>query len=177
MALGRGEDGAGVKPEDLGLNSFIHSFPTPNGGTVRGLVDGKGNPLAFCRWPCFNPALNPNGQPLSGANNDPTDPSGLLVSTTWQATGGYTLFQQYCHPVPVHTAGKEATTYRLFPLIASAGDDGVLGLDKEPLSSPNPPALGPAPVTYFFGVLPPASNGPTGPYWKDNLYPTLAPPQ
>ncbi len=142
LALGRAEDGAGVKPETLGLNSFVHSYPTPSGGTIPGLVDGWGQPLAFCRWPCFSPVLNPGSQPLSGDKNDPVDPSGLLVSTTWQSTGGYATFQAFCHPVPPHAAGQEATTYRLFPLIASEGPDKVLGLDKEPLSAVNPPVLG-----------------------------------
>ncbi len=181
MALGRAEDGAGVKPETLGLNSFIHSFPTPSGGTIPALVDGWGQPLAFCRWPCYSPVLNPNSQPLSGDKNDPVDPSGLLVSTTWQSTGGYATFQTYCHPVPAHAAGTEAMTYRLFPLIASEGPDKVLGLDKEPLALPlaKPPTLGPAPVTYYFGPLPANQNlpAPNPTYSFDDLYPTLAPAQ
>ena len=171
---GPAEDGAGVKPETLGLNSFVHSYPTPSGGTIPGLVDGWGQPLAFCRWPCFSPVLNPGSQPLSGDKNDPVDPSGLLVSTTWQSTGGYATFQAFCHPVPPHAAGQEATTYRLFPLIASEGPDKVLGLDKEPLSAVNPPVLGAAPVTYYFAPLA-ANQG--GPYAADDLYPTLAPAQ
>ena len=196
MALQRGEDGGGVTPEVLGPSSFIHNFPAPT-GTIPALVDGWGNPLRFCRWPVGSPVLNPNGQPQAGDNNDPTDPSGLLVSPTWQQTNGYSLFQQYCHPVPQHAAGTQATTYRIYPLIASAGPDGVLGLDKEPFAAGIPAVLSPAqiimaqqqalnglatgnpptlslspPLSYYFSPLPTG-----GSYAADDLYPTLAPVQ
>ncbi len=142
-------------------------------------MDGWGKPLAFCRWPVGSTVLNPTG-PMKGDNNDPIDPSGLLESPSWQGTSGYNLFvNQYGHPLGNPPQGNnDATSYRIFPLIASAGSDGVLGLDKEPLSVVTPPTLGPAPVRYFFAPLPPSQNGPNGvPYWTDDLYPTLAPAQ
>ena len=155
MALGRSEDGGGVRPEDIGVNSFIHDFgPTPSGGTVKGLIDGWGQPLAFCRWPVNSVVLNPpNGQPLSKANNDAVDPSGCLESQAWQSSGGYTLFLQYCHAVGQPPQGnQDATSYRVFPLIASPGPDKVLGLN---------------PITF-------ARQAATA---DDDLYPTLASPQ
>ena len=165
LALQRGVDGNGVKPEDLGVSSFVHNYPTPNGGTIQGLVDGWGNPLRFCRWPVYSTQLNPGGQPQAGDNNDPVDPSGLLESTSWQQTAGYTWFVQTCHPVPQHPAGQAATSYRVYPLIVSAGPDGKLGLDKEP-PPPTPP-----PLSYYFATLPANQGGAAA---ADNLYPTLA---
>lgn len=156
LALQRGEDGAGVSPETLGINSFIANYATPNGQSIQGLVDGWHNPIQFCRWPVNSTVLNPGGAAQSGDKNDPDDPSGLLVSTTWQTApgnpNGYTQFQTYCHPVPMHTAGQEATTYRIYPLIASPGPDGQLGLN---------------PITFQTTNAAQAA---------DNLYPTLAPP-
>ena len=58
------QDGNGVKLEDLGVNSSLHDFgPTPNGQTVKGLVDGWGKPIVFVRWPVYLNApstLNPS---------------------------------------------------------------------------------------------------------------------
>ena len=74
MALQRGMDGNGVKLEDLGVNSSLHDFgPTPMNQTVKGLVDGWGNPLVFVRWPVYLNATNPQnpgnygGYGLTGA--------------------------------------------------------------------------------------------------------------
>jgi len=192
LALQRSEDGKGVKIEDLGVSSFIQQFQTPiPGKTIPALVDGWGNPLRFCRWPVGSTQLNPPNvaDPAhpghlnnpSGAhwgdNNDPADPSGLLAAPAWQsAFAGQ--FAAVCHPLYMNTPGQEAYSYRVFPLVASAGPDGILGLDKEPLSSVNPPTLSPAPPQmYFFAVLQPANppNGP-GQFAADNLYPTIAPP-
>ena len=138
MALQRGKDGGGVTLEDLGVNSFIHDYrPTPSGGTIQGLVDGWGNPIVFCRWPVYSTVLNPNGQPLARRQQRPrrSQRTSGIGDVAAKHADGYGLFQQYCHPVPAHTAA-EPTTYRIFPLIASAGPDGVLGLDKEPLRFP-----------------------------------------
>jgi len=126
MALSRGTNGGGLPPEMLGSGT-VKTYTTPNGKTVQGLVDGWGNPIVFCRWPVFSTYLNPNGAPQAGNKNDPVDPSGLLISTTWQATGGYTNFQNALHPVPKHTG--TAMTYRVYPLIVSAGPDQALGLN------------------------------------------------
>jgi prepilin-type N-terminal cleavage/methylation domain-containing protein len=185
-ALQRGGEGGGVKIEDLGVTSFIHDFgPTPNGQTVKGLIDGWSNPLRFCRWPTNSTFLNPGGLPQLGDNNDSGDASGLLESASWQISGSpagknLALFLQYCHPVgqppkPAAVPPKDATSYRIFPLVVSAGPDGFLGLDKEPFQLPltNPPQLSPAPpLSYYFGALA-ANQG--GTFAADDLYPTLAP--
>ena len=137
MALGRGEDGGGVKPEDLGVNSFIHNFPTPNGGTIPGLVDGWGKPLAFCRWPVFSPPLNPGGLPQAGDNNDPVDPSGLLVSTTWQGTGGYAPVPAVLPPGAGACGQHGSDDLPHLPADrVGRGRTAWLGLDKEPLITP-----------------------------------------
>ena len=150
LALERSTDGNGVSPETLGVNSFISNFATPSGQTIQGLVDGWHTPLAFCRWPVNSVVLNPSG-PQPGDKNDPDDPSGLLVSTSWQNTPypnmpsitDLAAFMQFCHPVPQHTAGQEATTFRIYPLIVSAGPDNKLGLDKDVNA-----------LTYTFATLP-----------------------
>ncbi len=174
MALSRGTKGGGLPPEILGSSSTVKGFTTPNGMSVNALVDGWGHPLAFCRWPCLSTYMNPNGQPQAGNKNDPIDPDGLLISPTWQGTQGYTWFTNPSigHPVPAH--GNTGTTYRIYPLIASAGLDGVLGLDKEPLSSLSPPTLGAAPVSYYFA---PSSAAQGGNFANDDVYPVLAPAQ
>jgi hypothetical protein len=128
--------------------------------------------------------------PQFGDNNDPDDPSGLLESTTWQGTVGFTQFQFMCHPLVQHFANTEAKTYRIYPLIVSAGPPdtiiasvalpakGRLGLDKEPLGPPPAYALPPnnssgEPPQYYFGVL----AGPQGGFAANNIYPTLASPK
>jgi prepilin-type N-terminal cleavage/methylation domain-containing protein len=152
LALQRGEDGNSLKVEDLGVASFIGSFgPSPNGQMMPGLLDGWRHALVFSRWPVNSTVLNPGGLPQAKNNNDASDPTGLLQSTTWQGTGGYALFQQYCHAVPPHAANTEATSYRIFPMVASAGPDGKLGL--------NP---------FTFAVTAPNDAA-------DNLYPNLFP--
>ena len=215
-ALQRGESGSALKESDIGTGSLKDfgliptsakdpsSGQTPNGalglptGSVKGLVDNWGTPLAFCRWPVYSLQLNPAPTknpppppaapgvyyPQNGDNNDPDDPSGLLESTTWQATGGFTLFQQLCHPLVPHTAGTEAQTYRIFPLIVSAGPDRRLGLDKEPVTAagvgPAYYAIGTQPAQYYFGVQTGLQSSPQvapGSLSLDNIYPTLATPK
>jgi prepilin-type N-terminal cleavage/methylation domain-containing protein len=186
LALQRGEDGPALKESDIGTGSLKDfgqialnpkdpsSGPTPLQLPIKGLVDGWGTPLDFCRWPLNSPLLNPNGQPQSGDNNDSDDPSGLLESAAWQTMSGGTLFtqfQQFCHPVPQHTASTEAKSFRVYPLIVSAGPDKRLGLDKEPVGTTAPfPLQFPQPSPYFFAV----QAAPFDQLAKDNIYPQLS---
>jgi len=186
-ALQRGEDSQALKESDFGTGSLkdFGQLPlnaqNPSSGTtpsnpplaVKGLVDDWGTPLAFCRWPVNSTQLNPAGaQP--GDKNDSDDPSGLLESTTWQALNGGSNFNQvqaWCHPLVAHTAGAEAQTFRIYPLIVSAGPDKVLGLDPTTTNGTVP--LLPA-GTGYFATLPPTPQGKGA---ADNIYPQLASPK
>jgi hypothetical protein len=97
--------------------------PTAPNSTVKYIVDDWKTPIAFFRWPYSNTDLNPGGN--RNQNNDLEDPEGLLTMGGWN-TG---VFTQLCHPVN--------TSYRLDPTMASAGRDGVFGLDS--LDSQQPP--------------------------------------
>jgi hypothetical protein len=167
-ALQRGEDGPALKESDFGTGSLKDFGPTQNipPQTVKGLIDDWGTPLAFCRWPVNSTQLNPTGAQL-GDKNDSDDPSGLLESSTWQTSGGLSWFQQYCHPLVAHAAGTEASTYRIYPLIVSAGPNKKLGLDTTTTTGtlPLPPA-----GTGYFATLSAADAA-------DNLYPALASPK
>jgi prepilin-type N-terminal cleavage/methylation domain-containing protein len=166
-ALQRGESGTAIKESDFGTGS-LKDFVLPNGQTVKGLVDDWGMPLYFCRWPVFstqvNPPVPPNpailvGVPQSGNRNDADDPIGLLESTAWRTSGtpaGFNLnqFLNWCHPLAPPTAAGEPQTFRVYPLIVSAGADRVLGLN---------------PNNYFATLSTTAA--------ADNIYPKLASPK
>ena len=160
MALQRGMDGNGIKMEDLGVNSSLHDFgPTPNGQTVKGLVDGWGKPLVFVRWPVYLNATNAQNPGnygsygLTGAPqakfNDPGDPTGLLASPSWQGTApsysaAFQWFTTNVHGLAPHAANTEPTTYRIVPIIASAGQNNALGFNPLGVTLPSPaPATAP----------------------------------
>jgi prepilin-type N-terminal cleavage/methylation domain-containing protein len=142
MALERAPSGGGVSTETLGIGTNITGFTLPGGQQVNVLVDAWKSPLVFCRWPSGSTELNPNG--ATAGRNDPGDPQGLLSNPAWANTAGAQTFANFCHPV---VAGK---SYKLAPMIASAGPDKKLGLDPKTLAE-----------------LP-------GPDAKDNLYSTSA---
>jgi prepilin-type N-terminal cleavage/methylation domain-containing protein len=161
-ALQRGEDGPALKESDFGTGS-LKDFPvTVNPGqTVKGLVDDWGTPLAFCRWPVNSTVVNPGGA-QSGDKNDSDDPTGLLEATNWEMSGASlsanaVQFVNWCHPLALHPANTKAQTFRIYPLIVSAGPDKVLCLDP----------------TNFFATLPATNKGSAA----DNLYPALASPK
>jgi prepilin-type N-terminal cleavage/methylation domain-containing protein len=190
-ALQRGEDGNALQESDIGTSS-LKDFPlviNPN-QTVKGLVDNWGTPLAFCRWCLINPPVPPNTIPTTnlanGDNNDSDDPTGLLESPAWQGSGtNFIQFQQTFHPLAQRMAGQPVKTYRVYPLVVSAGPTGAiiasvgqpakgrLGLDKEPLAAP--PGLAPMlePMQYNFAVL----AGPQGGFAANIIYPQLASPK
>jgi prepilin-type N-terminal cleavage/methylation domain-containing protein len=209
LALQRGEDGPALQESDIGTGSLkdfgqtpplakdpSSGFtPLPNHPPIKGLVDNWGTPLAFCRWPVYSLVLNPAPPntpnppappappgvyyPQPGDNNDSDDPSGLLESSTWQATAGFGQFQNLCHPLVPHPPTNPPTraqTYRITPLIVSAGPDRRLGLDKEPVGFGPVFALTAQPAQYFFGVQSGLPGAP-GSLSNDNIYPTLASPK
>jgi prepilin-type N-terminal cleavage/methylation domain-containing protein len=126
MALQR-KIGGGVEAEDLG-STATKEFTLANGKPIKALVDGYGNPLAFCRWPTGSTQLNPNGA-FDGANNDPGDPEGTLTVATWlNNTTLRNQFQTLCHAVP-NRKNSLPQSFKLVPIVASPGSDGKLGLD------------------------------------------------
>jgi prepilin-type N-terminal cleavage/methylation domain-containing protein len=147
MALERAPGGGGVKMEDLGVGSVTATRTLPGGQEVNCLVDDWKSPLLFCRWPTGSPELNPNG-PAAG-RNDPGDPEGLLNVPGWLATPAARYFRSYCHDLPARAATAGPTSYKLAPILASAGPDTVPDLD-------------------------PRTFAPQGPGANDNLYSTSA---
>ena len=86
----------------------------------------------------------------------PSIPADFWNRLSWQRDPGWVhpVRAAYCHPLGQPPAGgKDATSYRIFPLIASSGPDMLLGLNPTTFATTN--------------------AGQTA----DNLYPTLAPAQ
>ena len=79
----------------------------------------------------------PIPNPPNPAYNDPGDPTGLLASTSWQNSAGFTWFTQTCHGLAAHPSG-EPQTYKIFPIIASGGANNVLGFNPNAVTFPNP---------------------------------------
>jgi hypothetical protein len=134
MALERSPGSAGVKAEDLGGTASL-ALP---GGEARYLVDAWKTPLAFCRWPTGDQQLNPQG--AAPGRNDPDDPDGLLNIPAWLATPGVTVFRRLCHDLPARASGAGPSSYRLAPLIVSAGPDRDLALDPRSFQPQGPGA-------------------------------------
>jgi hypothetical protein len=131
MALERAPGGGGVSMADLGVSASTATLTLASGQQVPYLADAWKSPLALCRWPTGNKDLNPNG-PAPGFN-DPGDPQGLLTLPAWVGTTALTpaaaRFAFYCHALPLRPADSKPASYRLAPLIASAGPDRKLDLD------------------------------------------------
>src|SRR5262249_55179083 len=90
---------------------------------VKIIVDSWGNPVVFSRWPWGDPELNPpNGdlQPLP--LRDPQDINGFL-SDQWASTAKGMQFSNFAYLV------KFEKSYKLIPVIMSAGQDKKHGLD------------------------------------------------
>jgi prepilin-type N-terminal cleavage/methylation domain-containing protein len=103
---------------------------SPGGKEVRGLVDGWGNPLLFCRWPTGFAKLNPGGNP-GARGQDSADRDGHLSAQDWP-NGNRTLAQGAVgHAMPVNQA------YKLVPVVASAGPDKAFGLNPATLAVTN----------------------------------------
>jgi prepilin-type N-terminal cleavage/methylation domain-containing protein len=134
LALQRGTSGGGVDTEDLGgaaTADLTYKYVDTGSGaavttTVKGLVDGFGSPLVFCRWPTDCTELTPNLFP--GINNDVGDPEGQLLKLPATPAGTSTrdAFMTLCHKLPPATASQ---SYKLTPIIVSIGQDKRLGLE------------------------------------------------
>lgn len=127
----------------------VSKMATKQFGSINGLVDPFGQPLAFSRWPTGSVDLNPSQglnpinltinaipvvlQPQTGFK-DPEDPLGTLTDPTWVGTAGATAFANSFHPV------QASASFKLQPLVISAGPDKILGLEPTtfcPLSPPD----------------------------------------
>src|SRR5262245_33249697 len=124
MALERATGDGGVKVEDMGLGTLAVTLP--NGTQTACLVDAWETPLGFCRWPTGSRELNPSG--AARGRNDASDPEGLLNTPGWLAGPGAPLFRRLCHDVPARAANAGPSSYKLTPLVASAGPDRKLDL-------------------------------------------------
>lgn len=118
LALERAPGDGGVKVEDLGVPTIPVTVP---GGQATCFVDAWDSPVVFCRWPTGCPELNPNGP--SAGRNDPGDPEGLLNVPAWTTSPGAMLFKRLCHDVPGRQGNAPASSYKLVPLVVSAGGD------------------------------------------------------
>ena len=94
-----------------------------NGDGFKEIVDGWGNPVQFYRWPTANPAVDALRPTNASLFRDPLDPTGTLVSPVWYTSNQRPLFEAICHQI------IPPNSVYLIPVIASAGRDGILGLD------------------------------------------------
>ena len=142
MALERSPSGGGVKMEDLGVGTAVAAFTLPSGAQVNGLIDAWKSPLVFCRWPTGSPQLNPGGA-AAGAN-DSADPQGLLNAPTWVGNNGYSVaartFMLHGHALPPRPPGSRLSSYKLAPIIMSAGADAIPDVDPMTLAETGPGA-------------------------------------
>jgi prepilin-type N-terminal cleavage/methylation domain-containing protein len=134
LALQSNQSGGGVSQDTLGgstVGNVQIKIKTANGQTttvgVKALVDGWGQPLAFCRYPSGNLILNPNGA-TTGPSRDPTDPNGYLMNPSWLVGSNGAAFLLGINQQSTLTNGP-LTSFRLAPLIASSGPDRLFGLN------------------------------------------------
>jgi prepilin-type N-terminal cleavage/methylation domain-containing protein len=116
MALSINRGGVALSPDK------VRTADTDLDG-IPELIDGWGAALGFYRFPTGNADLQ-SSNPSPGQFNDPLDPTGLLVSSTWTKQNQNT-FQQLIHPV---SANGLAPSYYIIPVIVSAGTNMNLGL-------------------------------------------------
>ncbi|GAA4438735.1 prepilin-type N-terminal cleavage/methylation domain-containing protein [Bremerella cremea] len=109
-----------------GLDFFKESeIGDTDGDGMFEILDGWGNPIIFLRWPFGYPIIEPTGvrrDALSSLNDlsapDPFDPLGVLGGKTTVSTTPLV----YNHPI-------------IFPLIFSAGPDGLYNIRTSPSAS------------------------------------------
>ena len=124
MALQRNRKGVNYDAESLPSGYISQAtYTTVRGAkvTVPCLVDGWQKPLGFFRWPTGNAELNPGSLPSVGFN-DALDPEGLLCNPTWVSAHG-AVFGQMCHAVVGPDVSGAPQSFKLQPVIASAGSD------------------------------------------------------
>jgi len=136
MALQRGVSGAGIDPSDLTKGGATGSVTTPSGGMLTYLTDAWGQPLFFTRVPTGNLSLNPNPNGWPGAN-DPGDPQGYLQMAAWGTTYGPSF-----HAVTLQQLAKGNNSYKLAPMLCSAGMDKTLYTNPVTFAPQMPPGDG-----------------------------------
>jgi prepilin-type N-terminal cleavage/methylation domain-containing protein len=116
MALGINRRGLQTITDVIGRGSIADT----DGDGLPEIIDGWGNPIDFCRWPWQHPdfAAIPNVY-----NRDTEDPDGLLTDPNWSVNRASGFASVIGYP-PVDNA-----SYKLFPMIASRGKNGRLGLN------------------------------------------------
>jgi prepilin-type N-terminal cleavage/methylation domain-containing protein len=127
MALSEGT--SGVKTNLDQLNVGVKSFDTPNGQTIKALVDDWANPLVFARWPTGDTTLDALTPLQKTKTRDLQDPEGLLINSTWWATPSRITFEQNAHTLTKQVNGAaQAHEYYMIPVLVSGGRDGKLGI-------------------------------------------------
>jgi len=126
LSLKRNRRGVGFDV-DTALSS--KEVAEPFSDRIKEIVDSRGRPLGFYRWPYGNTDLNPGG-PQSG-QNDPEDIEGLLTSPNWTGSSGATTFQNLVHPVAANSS------YKLKPVVVGTGKNGKLGLNPNSMAVTN----------------------------------------
>ena len=124
MALERATGDGGARPEDMGLP--LMSLTLSDTIQMPYLVDAWETPLVFSRWPTGCRELNPSG--ATAGRNDAGDPEGFLNAPAWLIGPGATAFRRLCHDLPTRRANAGPSSYRLVPIVASAGPDRKLEL-------------------------------------------------
>jgi prepilin-type N-terminal cleavage/methylation domain-containing protein len=112
----------GLEDDPLGEDHFRHEdVGDVNGNGMPEFVDGWGNPIRFLRWaPAFisdlqpDPATFPDATTFSRDYHDPFDPARIDMP-------GATITM----PAVTFSLAAAPTGFRLFPLIYSAGPDGI----------------------------------------------------
>jgi type II secretory pathway pseudopilin PulG len=135
-----------------------------DGDGIPEIVDLWGNPIAFARWPLPTDTTQSDGnyQRINSWDpnystkrfHDPQDPFGTLQAPTWMSSRESQDFQDL-----IHRFGGPYPGMYFVPLIASAGPDGVLGLDLSRIAG-----------TVDMGVNPTILNQRGEPAYLDNIY-------
>jgi hypothetical protein len=123
LALNQGRSGIATNIDSSILTSTeLISTQNP---AVKQFADPWGTNLVFSRWPYEDPGLNPNTAEVAPPWRDPEDPEGLLSDPdpAWFNSRGYSAFAVICHPT-----GGAKKSYKLQPVIVSAGPDRNFGL-------------------------------------------------
>jgi type II secretory pathway pseudopilin PulG len=135
MILSQGRRGmAAASPDNLVDASAIQS-QTVNGKTFQYFVDAWGNPVRFFAFPTGNDEINvdPYVKPLVAnpyASHDDQDPEDTLMSPAWFPTFRND-FRLKIHdlPAPSNPPAQPMAARHLIPVVASAGKDGLWGID------------------------------------------------
>ncbi|MBX9678456.1 MAG: prepilin-type N-terminal cleavage/methylation domain-containing protein [Gemmataceae bacterium] len=125
-SLGMKRGSGPLNADDLGTATQIK---TSDG--VRAIVDGWSNSVYFVRFATSNAALNAaNPTP----NVDPLDPKGTILSSSWSGQPDATVMPSSTKLARItawyHAPNGATQAWYTIPVIASAGQDGQLGLNS-----------------------------------------------